>query len=228
MEKTYFSLCTYGCTPLRSAGELLSGLRKKALEGRGSQSLEHFTPLINRQVVANGNRVPSTTFLNLCTHSPHGSLQHATSVIFMPKRHPHEELEGTRVRTQVKASFGEEPGIVRGMRSDAKCTVVRVAQRYPREDSDGMLATWPAVKKITSSPLCKDELREEQLLSSLSTTQNSARNGRSFCWRKSPFFLLCVKNKTCPWDDEIKLLRFANKFICIIPLRLLEHSFSTG
>lgn len=43
---------------------------------------------------------------------------------------------------------------------------VLAAQRYPREVSDDMLATWPTAKGITSSPLYKDELWEEQLLAS--------------------------------------------------------------
>lgn len=49
------------------------------------------------------------------------------------------------------------------------------AQRYPSEDSDGMLGPRGRGEKITSSPLCKDERRAgEATAASLSATQPAA------------------------------------------------------
>lgn len=81
------------------------------------------------------------------------------------------------------------------------------AQRWLRgirEDSDGMLATWPAAKGITSSPLCKDELREEQLLAGLNTSQSCATEAAVSFGVNCPYFSLVSKIKPAPKDETIK------------------------
>jgi hypothetical protein len=68
-----------------------------------------------------------------------------------------------------------------------------------------MLATWPAAKGITSPPLCKDELREEQLLSSLSTTQQSYATDTAISTAVNrPYFSFVSKIRPVPKDDTIK------------------------
>lgn len=140
------------------------------MKGGGRLSFEHFTPLINRQVVANGNRVLSSSPIhNLkSVHTqPHGSLQHPTLAIFLAKK---SSAPSTSVTARVHTGKGQPWQRARHCKRNApnaqslQADKALAAQRYPCEDSDSMPATWPAVKKVTSSPLCKAELQRSNCL----------------------------------------------------------------
>lgn len=113
--------------------------------------------------------------LNVCTHCPHGSLQHACLGHFSARKkvtHVTQEREGTRVCMQVKTGLGERNAVCFQRRR------VRAAQRYPREDSDGMHAGHVAGGEKDYIILCAEE-------SCLSSAQSWAGGGCSSGGRTS-------------------------------------------
>lgn len=87
------------------------------MEGRGSPSFVHFTLLINRQVVANGNRVPSPNLK--CMHTAGSALYNMLLWSFFCNKVTHaiQVREGTRMYTRVKASLGERSKTLREERN---------------------------------------------------------------------------------------------------------------
>lgn len=118
------------------------------MKGGGRLSFEHFTPLTNRQVVANGNRVLSSSPIhNLkSVHTqPHGSLQHPILAIFWQKSHLHHPQVLRHVCIQGKASPGKEQDIARGMQFFQMHSHSKLIKRWQRRGIHvkTVTACWP-------------------------------------------------------------------------------------
>lgn len=156
--------------------------------------------------------------LNVCTHCPHGFLQHACLGHFSARKkvtQVTQECEGTRVCTQVKTRLGKRNAVCFQRRRVGQRRGTRV-----KTVTACTLATWPALKKITSSPLCRGELREQR-----------AELGwrRLQLWGPNlPPFSFASKIKHAPTMIRSSSW-FTNKLIFILSLCFLERtSFLTG
>lgn len=134
-----------------------SALRGKAVQG--GAALSTAPPLINRLVVAHGNGVPSPKFK--CVHTPPAWL--STTCLpesFFCKKKSHPRDPGARAHACVRRL---RPALARGMPFASKGGGSRQRSgTHVKTVTACTLATWPAVKKITSSPLCRGELREQR------------------------------------------------------------------